>query len=412
MKSNDVVLQQTLSTLKHVAMKRLSFLFVFVLVTGMAIGQKNNRTTAFNYLRNGKLDKAKEFIDITINHPTTKEDAKAWFYRGNIYLSIHMSENPEYKALDKNALDIALESYKKAQELDKSKEFFTDIITNLFVISEQYYNLGVAAYNAETYMDAMNAFQQSMIVSEMMGSRDTMAIYNVALTAEMAKENNVAEKYYNELLNMGFNNAEVFMSMSRIYMAKGDTIQALNYIKRGRESFPDDFNLLINEINVYLLSGDVEKALENLEIAAQKDNTNPTIFFAVGVAYDQLKGKHPESAEELFTKAESSYQKAIELDPQYFDPIYNLGALYVNSAAVLIEEANKLPLSEEKKYNELIENANIMLNKSLPNLERAIELQPDDLNTMISLKEIYTRLNKLDKLQEINQRIKDHQSKQ
>lgn len=124
-----------------------------------------------------------------------------------------------------------------------------------------------------------------------------------------------------------------------------------------------------------------------------------------------MKGKRLESAEELFAKAESSYKKAIELDPQYFDPIYNLGALYVNSAAILIEEANKLPLSEEKKYDELILKANGFLDKSLPNLERAIELQPDDLNTMVSLKEIYTRLDKMDKLKEINQRIKDHQEK-
>lgn len=278
-KSNHVVLQQTLSKLKQVEMKRTSLLFVFVLFAGMVIGQKNNRTTAFNYLRNGKLDKAQEFIDKTIEHPTTKEDAKSWFYRGNIYLSIYMSENPEYKALDAKALDVALESYTKAQQFDKSKEFYTDILTNLFVISEQYYNEGVIAYNTEAFKDAMTAFQQSMIVSEMMGSRDTMAIYNVALTAEMAKENAVAEKYFSELINMGFRNAEVYNSMGRIFMAKGDTTEALNYIKKGRKAFPEDFNLLINEINIYLLTGNVEKALENLEVAAQKDNTNPTIFF-------------------------------------------------------------------------------------------------------------------------------------
>ena len=114
----------------------------------------------------------KEFIDKTIEHPTTKKTPKPG--STGVYLSaIHMSEKPEYKALDDNALETALEAYQKAQEYDKSKEFYTDILTNLFVISEQYYILGVDAYNSKSFKDAMHAFQHSVVVSEMMGSADT-----------------------------------------------------------------------------------------------------------------------------------------------------------------------------------------------------------------------------------------------
>jgi tetratricopeptide (TPR) repeat protein len=125
-----------------------------------------------------------------------------------------------------------------------------------------------------------------------------------------------------------------------------------------------------------------------------------------------LPEKNPEQSDEFFEKTENAYQRALEIDPEYFDAAYNLGALYVNAAAVLIEEANKLPLDKEKEYNKLIEKANDYLSKSLPNLERALVLQPNDFNTMVSLKEIYTRLNKLEKLQEINQRIEEYQKEQ
>ena len=47
----------------------------------------------------------------------------------------------------------------------------------------------------------------------------------------------------------------------------------------------------------------------------------------------------------------------------------------------------------------------------MPTLEKAIELQPDDFSTMVSLKEIYTRMNEYDKLKEINKKIEMHQSK-
>jgi tetratricopeptide (TPR) repeat protein len=392
-------------------MKKLSLLLVLVITCSMMYGQRNNRTTAFNYLRNGELDKAKEYIDKTVEHSQTKEDARSWFYRGNVYLSIHMSEEPEYKSLDDNALEIALDSYIKAQEYDTRKEYYTDIITNLFLISEQFYNIGVESYNEAAYLKAMKAFEKSMEVTQQMGSLDTMAMFNVALTAEVAGEFEVARKYYRNLLEMEYYTPDIFMSMGRISMAEGDTIKALEHIKSGREMYPDDFNLLINEINVYLLSGEVEKAVDQLELAVEKDNTNPTIFFAVGVAYDQLKTEKPESEAEYFEKAEKAYEKAISLDPGYFDPTYNLGALYVNSAAVLIEEANKLPLDKDKEYNALIEKANEYLNKAMPSLERALDIQPDDFNSMVSLKEIYTRLNKLEKLQEMNQRIKEHQER-
>lgn len=390
-------------------MKKLVLLLTMIMACSIMYGQRNNRTTAFNYLRNGELDKAKEYIDKTIEHPRTEEDARSWFYRGNIYLSIHMSDNPEYKALDDNALNVALESYLKAQEYDSRNDYYTDILSNLLVISEQFYNEGVFSYNDGEFIEAHKAFKQSMIVTEMLGSIDTMAMLNAAITAEITGLNDTALTYYNKLLDIDYQSPELYTSMGRIFLAKDDTATGLEYIGKGREIYPEDFNLLINEINIYLLSDQVERAVDQLELAVEKDDTNPTIFFAVGVAYDQLRSKSPEVADEYFEKTEEAYKRAVVLDPEYFDAIYNLGALYVNAAAVIIEEANKLPLDKEKKYNEMIQKANDYLRKAMPRLERALEIQPNDFNSMVSLKEIYTRLNKMDKLQEIDRRIKEYQ---
>jgi hypothetical protein len=48
-----------------------------------------------------------------------------------------------------------------------------------------------------------------------------------------------------------------------------------------------------------------------------------------------------------------------------------------------------------------------MLQNSLPYLEKSLELMPDDVNTMVSLKEIYTRLGMTDKLKNIDAKLKD-----
>jgi len=50
-------------------------------------------------------------------------------------------------------------------------------------------------------------------------------------------------------------------------------------------------------------------------------------------------------------------------------------------------------------------DADALLVKSLPYLERADELQPNDQYTMRTLKDIYTRLSMVDKLKSINEKI-------
>ncbi len=98
-------------------------------------------------------------------------------------------------------------------------------------------------------------------------------------------------------------------------------------------------------------------------------------------------------------KATSAYENAILINPDYFEANYNLGALYVNQAADILDKANDLPLDAVKEYDTQKAMADEMLKKSLPYLEKALELTPDDVNTMVSLKEIYTRLGMTEKLE-------------
>ena len=95
-------------------MKKILILLAMVMAFGVVNAQKSKRASAFNYWNDGKLDKAKESIDLTILDPSTMNDAKTWMYRGNIYLDIHRSLQPEFKSLAPDALSIAYESYKKA----------------------------------------------------------------------------------------------------------------------------------------------------------------------------------------------------------------------------------------------------------------------------------------------------------
>jgi len=114
----------------------------------------------------------------------------------------------------------------------------------------------------------------------------------------------------------------------------------------------------------------------------------------LGKTYDD-EGNIPE--------AEKYYQKAADLNPDFFEAYYNMGAVYVNKAAEIQAEANDLPLDQMDEYAKLTEKANENLAKAVPHLEKALEIKPDDAPTIAALKETYARLKMDDKLEKLNQ---------
>lgn len=379
-------------------MKKVTLLLTTILIVTAAFGQKALRTTAFNNLRKGELDKALQNIEPTISDATTMSDPKTWFYRGNIYLQIHMSENPAYKALDNNALTKAYDSYQKVLELDAKKEYYTETVQNLFIISEQFYNEGVKNFTQDPpkYALAFTAFENSVKVNQSFGNVDTLAMFNAALSAENARDFSNSKLYYNKVKDLGYPQPLIYNSLATIHLEEKDTVAATAILIEGRKKYPENFNLLIAETNIYLASKQNDKAMANLVEAVKTDPNNPTIHYAVGVNY-ALMGDVAE--------AEKAYLKAVEIKPDYFEANYNLGALYVNEAAQVIDEANKLPLSAVQEYDALKVKADDILRKSIPFLESASTLDPKDRSTLLSLKEIYTRLQMYDKMKNVNEKI-------
>ena len=67
-------------------MKKIKLLLVIIVIASTVSAQNSAVNNAFNYLRKGKIANAKDAIDAASEHPDTKDLAKTWFYKGNIYL--------------------------------------------------------------------------------------------------------------------------------------------------------------------------------------------------------------------------------------------------------------------------------------------------------------------------------------
>lgn len=84
-------------------------------------------------------------------------------------------------------------------------------------------------------------------------------------------------------------------------------------------------------------------------------------------------------------------KKAIEIKPDFFDAIYNIGVLYYNKGVKYIEEANLVPAREVEKYDALLGKASIEFKHSLPYMEKAYELDTSNEVVLETLRTLYFR---------------------
>lgn len=384
--------------------KKTTLLTAALLVSVAVFGQKSKRTSANNYLGYGELDNAMEAIEPTITHEKTMNEAKTWFFRGQIYQAIYETQDEKYKSLHPKPLPIAAESFMKCMELDEkgyyqgSLQEVNSVYRYLNVEAAQFVNEGITKYNAKDYAGALEAFEWTIKITsiEKLKRTDSLAIYYSGACAEQVGDLEKAEKYYRQAMAIGYQGENALVRMQNMYAAAGNEDKAIAILKEGRELYPNNQSLITNEVNLYLGKDQHKEAMDALELAIKGEPDNASLHFALGFVNDRLAAKEiekdpkgGEAYDGFISAAETSYAKAVELDGSNFDAVYNLGALYFNQAVKMQEAANMI--DDLKKYEAAKAEADKVFDKSLPILEKAYGINSDDKGVLISLKQLYYR---------------------
>jgi tetratricopeptide (TPR) repeat protein len=298
------------------------------------------------------------------------------------------------KKLADDPLTEALNSYKKALELDEGGKFANSIKVKLTLLTNDLTNQAVEAFNVEDYPRALRSFEQILDIQELDVIKqdnpeavDTVIIFNAGLAAYNAENYDKAIEYYKEAAKYGYNEARTYSLIANAYQLKKDTLGALEALQEGFEKYPEDNTVLTSMIQIYLDMDKTEDAMKYLNMAIQQDPNNPTFHFAQGTLYEKMQNTD---------KAIEAYDNAIEADDEFFNAYYNMGALYYNKGVQQIEVANAVPTSDNAAYEVELKKADVWFQKALPYMERCHELNPDDNMTMESLKNLYYRLKDMD----------------
>lgn len=390
-------------------MKKTIIMLALLVAFSSAFAQKGKVTTAQSLKDAGKIAEAYAAIEEAIDASNPKSEKslpwpKTWEVRGEILQAIGQSTDENVKKLSSDPLTEALNSYKKSLELDTKGSNEKSVKIKLTLLTNDLTNQAVNAFQVEDYNKALTSFEQIMEINNMPVVKsdnpdavDTVIIFNAALAAYNAENYKKAIDYYKESAKYGYNGAKTYSLIGASYQMLKDTTSALEALKEGYAKYPEDNAVLESMIQIYMDLDKTGEAMEYLEKAIAQDPTKPRYYFAQGSLYEKMGNEQ---------KAIETYKKTMEIDPTFFNAYYNLGALYYNKGVQQVEVANAVPPNEKAKYDAEVKKADEWFAQALPYMEKCNELQSDDKMVLESLKNLYYRLQDMDKYNAVLDKLK------
>jgi len=407
-------------------MKKNILTVAFATVTMCAMAQNKNVVSAINYLNYYAKDKnvddlieAKKYIDEAANNEETKAKVKTWAKRSEIYGALNSCKDEKVKALGINFLEEKFKSYQQviALSTDKTTDAYKDANAGLKGCASEYFNKGGAFYNTKDYSSALNSFETSIMINkDLLQKTDTTGIYYAALCAGLSGNTVKAKQYYKQAIDLkygvAYNESEgvrPYGALAEIYRVEKNDAEYFNIVQVGRKMFPNNKDLLNMEMNYYINNGKLNEAATSIDEAIAKDPTNKMNYLNKGILYDNLanpkEGKVDEKKyDEYFNKAVDATKKAVELDPNFFDALFQLGALYFNKGVRQNEFANTITgisAAELKKFEAESKKTDEIFKLSLPYFEKCETLGNTDKASLkalyLSMQQIYNRMEQPEK---------------
>lgn len=404
-------------------MKKIIFSLILAISFTGAFAQKGKVSKAKDLTLSETPDfkAARAEIAPALKDSTTKDLANTWYVAGLIGYTENaalykkfLTNNKVYPEGKGAAIFESYNYFLKAWDLDqlpdkkgKVKPKFADIkdkVKEYYTDRSNLVAYGDNLYRNQKYAEAYEAFnlylgipKLAMFKNEIKVDSFYTLIKNYAASAAtLANKDNEAIALYEELKETDAQPIPIYRQLFQMYQAKKDSVNQVRILKAGFEKFPGDAWFLQTLINHYIYAKQIKEAMVYLNSAIEKDPKNPQYQFVKGNIAESLGNSD---------EAMAAFNKAIELDPKLAEGYAGLGRLYYNKAVKKSEEVFKI--KDNATFNKENKKVDEMFKVSLPYFQKAIEINPKDVENLNVLKNLYYRLKMDADYNTIDKKIKE-----
>ena len=336
-----------------------------------------------------------EYVDIYVNPQT--------------YMIVGWEQK---KSLKENIAETAIESFKKAYEMDPKlgSKIAVNAMTLANALAQQGDVLNLIGKTAEAAYNFELAYRAQQVCPE--AKANAANLYNAGLlntihASSLEGEAAVtafakSQSILTEALEAGYKDetGNIYYYLFHSYYGQKDVNRdvflpkAKSALLEGIKLYPKNSTILDGLMNLYTAEegiGDPAELTAMIEESLKADPTNYDLWFGRGRVYNAMKD---------YDECIKSFEKCTELHPNDFEPYFYTGYFIIEKANVLVEELNANSGLSYDDYNAENDKINLVFAKAIPWLEKAYEIKPDDASTIGYLNNLCFRLRDMDGMME------------
>ena len=308
------------------------------------------------------------------------------------------------KEVFNNAFELANEAFKKAYELDPASA--PKIKSALETLINHYSQLGSVSIDISEYKAAIDAYIKAVELQKnpAIGKEDSRYYFYAGQLAAFLGSQDVkyfadGEKYLLKALDLNYQDEQgnLYYFLFHCYYGqreanKDNLAKAKDALLQGIEKYPRNERIMEGLIQLYTSEdgvGDPADLVGRIDKMLAEKPDNADLWFARGQVFFKLKN---------FDECINSFLKINDLKPNDYDTNFYLGYFYMAKG----DEANRAfnarldSINSQEEYQAGLKEVNNAYMKSLPWLEKAMELKPESVDCAEYLKVLCFRLRNED----------------
>lgn len=304
------------------------------------------------------------------------------------------------------------------------------------------------AYNAKNYTAAAPKFLEVYNLLKTNGQEDKIYMYYAGISYALANNSDEAIKIYTDLINSGYTGVqtnytakekksgqvstfdkntwemlkkssdytdfkteqtpsvepELYETLTTLLLNAKKNDEAAAIIEKGLAKYPNNTKLKDAQGTAYYQSGNTDKFVATLKEQLAKNPNDATNWYNLGV----MQSKNPATSAD----AETSFKKAIELKPDMANAHQNLVYTIIGDDSKIVEEINALRKTNADEATKKIQIRKDRFAKALPYAEKWYQVDPNNIDAVSTLKEIYAVTKNAAKVAEMKAKEAELQAKQ